>query len=96
MGLQSPLTLEHFRQAPDHHIEEAADQQADHRGDDDEGQRIERSEFRSRACQIAAPSWKMGRYIATTRPPTTTPSTTMMNGSIRLVRLSTMLSTSSS
>lgn len=38
----------------------------------------------------------MGRYILTTKPPTTTPRKTIMIGSIKVVRLSTATSTSSS
>src|SRR5260221_6777165 len=38
----------------------------------------------------------MGRYIAITMPPITTPSTTMIIGSIRLVSASTASSTSAS
>ena len=39
---------------------------------------------------------KMGRYIATIMPPTTTPSTTIMIGSMALSSTSTAASTSSS
>src|SRR5262249_62337045 len=39
---------------------------------------------------------KIGRYIATTRPPTTTPRNTIMMGSSRDVRAVTAVSTSSS
>ena len=42
------------------------------------------------------PSWKIGRYIAMTRPPTITPRITMMRGSSRLDIESTALSTSAS
>jgi hypothetical protein len=46
--------------------------------------------------QITAPILKIGRYMATTRPPTSTPRMAMIIGSSRLLRLSTALSTSSS
>lgn len=39
---------------------------------------------------------KMGRYMLTTSPPTTTPRKLMMKGSIKELMLSTALSTSSS
>ncbi len=39
---------------------------------------------------------KIGRYIATTMPPTTTPSTTIMMGSIKLSNALTATSTSAS
>ena len=46
--------------------------------------------------QITAPSLKIGRYIATTRPPITTPRNTMMIGSSRLDSAVTASSTSRS
>src|SRR5487761_693281 len=46
-------------------------------------------------AQNALPRLKMGRYMATTSPPTSTPRITMMKGSMRLDMLSTALSTSS-
>ncbi len=46
--------------------------------------------------EIREPSWNIGRYIEITSPPRMTPRTTMINGSIRAVRLATALSTSSS
>ena len=45
---------------------------------------------------ITEPSLKIGRYIEMTRPPMITPRNRMTIGSIRVVRLATMLSTSSS
>lgn len=42
------------------------------------------------------PILKMGRYIATMRPPMTTPKTAMMIGSIKLESASTISSTSAS
>ena len=42
------------------------------------------------------PSLKIGRYIAITRPPTSTPRITMISGSSRLDIASTALSTSAS
>jgi len=46
--------------------------------------------------QTTEPSLKIGRYIAITRPPTSTPSTAMISGSNRLDMESTALSTSAS
>ena len=46
--------------------------------------------------QMTAPSLKIGRYIATTRPPMTTPRNTMMIGSSRLDSAATASSTSRS
>ena len=45
---------------------------------------------------ITAPSLKIGRYMEITRPPMITPRKRMTIGSISVVRLATMLSTSSS
>src|SRR5690606_37242738 len=45
--------------------------------------------------QITEPILKIGRYMATTRPPTRTPRIAMIIGSSKLLRLSTALSTSS-
>ena len=42
------------------------------------------------------PSWKIGRYIAIIKPPTSTPSIDIIMGSISEDRESTLLSTSSS
>ena len=46
--------------------------------------------------QMTAPILKIGRYIAMTRPPTSTPRMAMIIGSSRLLMLSTALSTSAS
>ena len=43
-----------------------------------------------------APNWKIGRYIAIIKPPTKTPSTDIISGSIKAVKPSTALSTSAS
>jgi hypothetical protein len=54
------------------------------------------------ACPLAARYWtaptmlKIGRYMATIMPPTTTPSRTIITGSISESRFSTAASTSSS
>ena len=42
------------------------------------------------------PIWNIGKYIATIKPPITTPSTAMIIGSSKLVKPSTMSSTSAS
>ena len=47
-------------------------------------------------CMITLTILKMGRYMATTMPPTTPPITTIMSGSMIDVRPSTAVSTSSS
>ena len=46
--------------------------------------------------QTAAPSLKIGRYMAMTRPPTSTPRIAMMSGSSKLLIASTAASTSAS
>ena len=51
---------------------------------------------RARRRQTTEPSLKIGRYIATTRPPITTPRNTMMIGSSRLDSAATASSTSRS
>jgi hypothetical protein len=52
--------------------------------------------FSSSIAYTTEPSLKIGRYIATTRPPISTPRITMISGSIRLESDSTAWSTSSS
>ncbi|MDB4885191.1 MAG: hypothetical protein JWN79_629, partial [Gemmatimonadetes bacterium] len=58
--------------------------------------RIERRAPHSPAYCTALIMSKIGRYIATTMPPTTTPRNTIITGSMRLRRLDTAASTSSS
>ena len=55
-----------------------------------------RAHLAGRARQTTEPSLKIGRYIATTRPPITTPRNTMMIGSSRLESAATASSTSRS
>ncbi len=93
--LRPPIALQHYRNAVDDDIQEAADQQPQHQhGADEErrggGQGIEQD------GHTTEPSLKIGRYIAMTRPPTSTPSTAMISGSSRLDIASTALSTSDS
>lgn len=94
MGLGAPVPFEHFWQAPDQHVEEAADDQPEHQCCPDEQPGMEDQELVQGHIQNAVPSWKIGRYMAITSAPTMLPSTTMISGSIRLLRLSTRLSTS--
>ena len=55
-----------------------------------------RVQLRGGVSYTTAPSLKIGRYIAMTRPPTSTPRIAMISGSSRLDMLSTALSTSAS
>src|SRR5690606_24692640 len=87
----SPLPLHHLGQAVDHHIEETAHQQAEHT----QQRRGWRAHHRFEH-QTTWPSLKIGRYMDTTMPPITVPSTTMMMGSMRLEMPATMSSTSAS
>ena len=48
------------------------------------------------AHQTTAPSLKIGRYMAMTRPPTSTPRIAMISGSSKLLIASTAASTSAS
>ena len=85
VGLGTPLPCKHLRQAPHQHIEKAADdqpQQSRQRHKQPGG-------FTQQLAQNALPNWKTGKYMAMTSAPTMPPSTTMISGSIRLVRLST-------
>ena len=94
LALLAPFPLHHQRQAVDHHVQEAADQQADQAGKS--RQQRQGGLQRAGLDQMTAPILKIGRYIAMTRPPTSTPSMAMIIGSSRLLMLSTALSTSAS
>lgn len=91
-GLLAPVSFEHRWQAPHQHIEKTADDKAEYRRHGDKGPGL----LSQQQVQNAVPSWNTGRYMAITSDPTMPPSTTMINGSIKLVRLSTWLSTSDS
>ena len=91
----APAPVQHDRQPVDHHVQEAADQQRKNEGAARE-QRPVRGKQLGQFVQTTAPSLKIGRYIATTMPPTSTPRITMMNGSSRLDNASTAASTSAS
>ena len=102
-ALRAPLALQHHRHAVDDDIQEAAHQQPQHQhGADEEGRRGGQGIEQRPASALTAgdhttePSLKIGRYIAITRPPTSTPSTAMISGSSRLDIASTALSTSAS
>ena len=84
-----PLALKHQGQAVHHDVEEAAHEQPQQRQDPGREQQLQ-----GLAGQITAPSLKMGKYIAITMPPMSTPSTTMMKGSIKLASPLTISSTS--
>ena len=94
LRLGPPLPIEHDRQPVDDHVQEAADQQRqqERAAHEQRGAFLEHVDER----QMTAPSLKMGRYIATTRPPTSTPRMTMISGSSRLESASTAASTSAS
>ena len=87
--------LQHHGDAVDHHVEEAADAQAD-QGQPERMQQEEECAALHGPGQTTWPSLKMGRYIDTTMPPMMVPRITMMIGSIRLDRPATMSSTSDS
>src|SRR6185312_817721 len=89
-ALRGPLGLQHLREAVDHHVEKAAQEQADHTAEHGG------NPLRYQHHPTTAPNLKIGRYIDTTMPPMMTPSTTMMMGSIRLDRPATISSTSAS
>lgn len=96
LRLALPLALEHDRQAMHHHVEEAAHQQAEHGRQGDEVRRLFGQQSPESHVQIKLPSWKIGRYIATTRPPTSRPRISTMAGSSRLVNWSRVWLTCSS
>ena len=90
------FALHHFWQTMDHDIEKTADQEAKQAG-------YRSAKDISRCCEqdgighyTTCPNLKIGRYIAITKPPISTPKTTMMSGSIRLDIASTASSTSCS
>src|SRR5690606_22348855 len=87
-----PAPFQPRRQAQDDHVEEAAGQQAKNKGAGKSQRLVVTKEFQhARASYIAAASLKIGRYMPTTMAPTTPPMKIMMNGSIRLDRVSTAL-----
>ena len=95
--LRAPLPLQHERQSVNDDVEEAADgepQEPRHRRKQG-GIRCEQGHGRGPG-QITAPILKIGRYIAMTRLPTSTPRIAMMSGSRSEDRPSTAESTSSS
>ena len=94
-ALCPPLPVQHDRQAMDDDIEKAADHQPKGNGQHHPGRRRELCQA-GHGDQTTAPSLKIGRYMAMTRPPTSTPRMAMISGSSRLDMLSTALSTSSS
>ncbi len=95
LRLRTPLAFQHDRNAVDDDVEEAADQQAEDEDDRDPGRGYLLDDLRERG-QTAAPSLKIGRYIAMTRPPTSTPRIAMISGSSKLLIASTAASTSAS
>src|SRR5690606_12360504 len=92
-----PLPFQAPRQAQDHHVEEAAEHQAEAGGE-----RIAEGRVLIEEChlvgarQIAAASLKIGRYMPTTIAPTMPPMKIMISGSSRLDSASTALLTSCS
>ncbi len=110
-GLGAPLALQHDGQPVDDDVEKAADHQPQHEhrpheqqgaGCVEHGEIVQHELNPLPAVPTAAvypttePSLKIGRYIAITMPPTSTPRIAMMIGSSRLDMLSTALSTSAS
>ena len=95
--LRAPLPLEHERQAVNHDIQEAADRETEQEGRRRKQGGIRGEQRHGRGSgQTTAPSLKIGRYIAMTRLPTSTPRIAMMSGSRSEDRASTAVSTSSS
>jgi len=94
LAITAPLPVKYQRVPVDNHIQEAADKQAKNQPGKNNGCLVHLD--REQCCQIAWPRLKIGRYIAMTMVPTMTPMMTMIIGSIRLVRTSTAVSTSSS
>jgi len=96
-GLRPPLPIEHERQAVDDDVEEAAARKpGEARDRREQGGILREQRHGRRSGQITAPSLKIGRYIAMTSPPTSTPRIAMMSGSSSEDRPSTAESTSSS
>ena len=91
-ALLAPFALQHHRQAVDDDVQETADDQAQHQARADEIRLRGREQF----DQTTEPSLKIGRYMAMTRLPTSTPRIAMIKGSSRLDIESTALSTSAS
>ena len=95
--LRAPLPLQHERQAVDDDVQEAADGEPHEPGHRRKQGGIRREQGHGRGPgQITAPSLKIGRYIAMTRLPTSTPRMAMISGSRSDDRPSTAVSTSSS
>ncbi len=90
----APLALQHDRHAVDHHVQEAARRAAPARRTC--AMTSAGNLQRETRDQTTAPSLKIGRYIAMTRPPTSTPRIAMISGSSKLDMASTALSTSAS
>src|SRR5690606_29385550 len=94
-ALGAPFALQHLRQAMDDDVEERARAQAENERHPWKDRRLEQP-ARAERRQTAPPSLKIGRYIATTMPPISVPSTTMMSGSMSEESASTASSTSAS
>src|SRR5690606_8756550 len=80
LAVAAPAAVQHLRQAVDHDVQEAADHEAEDEHHGHEQTRVTAEQV----DQITEPILKIGRYIATTRPPTSTPRIAMINGSSRL------------
>ena len=95
--LRAPLPLQHERQAVDDDVQEAADGEPDESRHRRKQGGMCREQGHGRGPgQTTAPSLKIGRYIAMTRLPTSTPRMAMISGSSSEDRPSTAVSTSSS
>src|SRR5690606_13286284 len=91
-----PLPLQPFRQAQDDDVQKAAQRQPEGGGRRGAQRRVLLEEGQPVGQPTTAASLKIGRYMATTLPPTITPMNTMIRGSIRLLNASTALLTSCS
>jgi len=90
--LRLPVALQHARQAVDHHVEETAH----HRTDEQRREELHAERQPGHGAHMVWAILKMGRYMATTMPPMTTPRKTMMIGSSSWESEATASSTSRS
>jgi len=96
--LLAPRMHQALWQAQDHDVEKTADNEPKHAAERNHGARDteEIGHVVVAGYPTTAASLKIGRYMPTTMPPTSTPMITMMNGSSRLDNASTALLTSCS
>src|SRR5690625_4086387 len=93
-ALAAPLVHQARRKAQNNDIQKASSQKAQNENGGPEDRRVKSCQCRNH--YITAAILNMGRYMPTTMLPTMPPMNTMMMGSSRLERASTVLFTSSS